>query len=360
MSIFEKHPKKTLSILLFIFIVITDITAANLFSALGLYKPQYKIERYYRVKNDVFHHTLAANISQSDAKWGALGYSVNTNSLGFKDSQPRQISLDKKHKRILLIGDSFTEGIGYPYNETFAGIIASKLKPQNIEVFNAGVSSYSPIIYFRKTQHLIEQGFQFDELVVFIDISDIENEAKHYTFDKNNNVIDGPNAKSNKLDQKLKRFITENTILLSNLRILIRKFKAKTTRPREFNNSLNVHGSLWTVKKEVYNEYAKDGLPLAKKHMTMLSDLLKKHNIKLTIAVYPWPDQIMNRDINSIQVTFWEDWSKKNNVKFINLFPNFINSISPEKIIKNYFILGDVHWNKEGHKLIAESVLPQL
>lgn len=360
MSIFEQHPKKTISIILIVFIVVLDILAASLFSSIGLYKPQFKIERYYRVKNEMFHHTLAPNISQSDAKWGELGYSVNTNSLGFKDKQPRIISLKKKAPRILLIGDSFTEGIGFAHKDTFAGIIEENLKNKKIDVFNAGVSSYSPIIYLRKIQYLIDKGFEFDHLVVFIDISDIENEAKHYTFDENNNVIDRSTAKSNELDEKIKRFITEHTILLSNLRILIRKLKAKNTKKRTFENSLNVHGSLWTISDDVYNDYAKKGLESANKHMSALSNLLKQKNIKLSVAVYPWPDQIFNKDLKSKQVTYWENWSKTHNVNFINLFPTFINSTKPKKIINDYFILGDVHWNKEGHKLIAESVLPQL
>ena len=109
---------------------------------------------------------------------------MNTNSLGFKDSQSRTVPLKKNNPRILLIGDSFTEGIGYAHNDTFAGILEKKLETKNIEVFNAGVSSYSPIIYLRKTQFLIDKGFEFDHLAVFIDISGIEDEAKNYTFDK--------------------------------------------------------------------------------------------------------------------------------------------------------------------------------
>ncbi len=360
MSVFEKHPRKTLSILLFIFIVGIDILAAAVFTSVGLYNPQYKTEQYYRVKHEVFHHTLAVNVSHSEAKWGPIGYKVNTNSLGFKDSKSREIPLQMDKKRILLIGDSFTEGIGYEYNDTFAGIIDKKLESKNIEILNAAVSSYSPIIYLRKTQYLINKGLEFDHLVVFIDISDIENEANQYIFDQNKNVISRSNAKDNGLDEKLKRFITEKTILLSNLRILIRKIRTRNEKKKIFEHALNSNGSLWTINDDVYNAYAEKGLKLASKHMTMLADLLKKKNIKLTIAVYPWPDQIFNKDLKSKQVVFWNKWAKNHNVDFINLFPTFINATEPRKIIENYFILGDVHWNKEGHKLIAESVLSHL
>ena len=137
MSIFEKHPKKTLSILVFILVIIIDISATSLFTSFGLYNPQYKIESHYRVKNKIFHHTLAANITNAKGQWGPIrGYKVNTNSLGFKDSQPRKIFLKKTNHRILLMGDSFTEGVGLAYNDTFAGILDNKLRSKNINVFN--------------------------------------------------------------------------------------------------------------------------------------------------------------------------------------------------------------------------------
>ena len=58
------------------------------------------------------------------------------------------------------------------------------MSSKKIEVLNAGVSSYSPIIYFKKIEYLIDKGFEFDELIVFIDISDIEDEATIYRSDK--------------------------------------------------------------------------------------------------------------------------------------------------------------------------------
>ncbi|MDH5387056.1 MAG: hypothetical protein OEY06_01255 [Gammaproteobacteria bacterium] len=360
MTVFERYPKTTLSTLFITFLLIIDIGAAALFSSIGLYKPQYKIESYYRIENEIFHHTLAANITNAKAQWGPiLGYEVNTNSLGFKDSQPRKISLEKTNHRILLMGDSFTEGVGYAYNDTFAGILDKNLKNKNIEVLNAAVSSYSPIIYYRKTQYLINKGLEFDHMVVFVDISDIEDEAKNYIINEDGNVI---SKRAGKLNYKLKRFITENTIILSNIRILLRKSKnsVKAVNEPKFDDVINAPRSLWTINDGIYNDYGKKGLKLAEQHMTMLANLLKTNNIKLTIVVYPWPDQIWHKDLESKQVIFWQNWSKEHNADFINLFPTFINASNPKKTIEDYFIFGDFHWNKKGHNLIAESILPQL
>ena len=56
------------------------------------------------------------------------------------------------------------------------------------EVLNAGVGSYSPIIYWRKIKYLIEDvGLRFDEVVVYIDISDAQDEASYYELSDDGN-----------------------------------------------------------------------------------------------------------------------------------------------------------------------------
>ena len=94
-----------------------------------------------------------------------------------------------------------------------------------------------------------------------------------------------------------------------------------------------------------------------KKYMNKLLELTKDHKIDLTIAVYPHVSQIWYDDLNSMHVQIWKDWSKKNQIKFINYFPDFISKglSSSEKIhlFKKYLLPGDVHYNKKGNKLIA-------
>jgi len=361
-SIFERHPKTTTSIIIFLLVIFMDILAAYVLSAVGLYQPQFKIERYYRVKHDVYHHTLATNISHSDAQWGPIGYRVNTNSLGFKDSAAREVKLESDKQRIVLMGDSFTEGVGYEYSETFAGQLDNALINRKIEILNAAATSYSPIIYLRKTEYLLNDiGLKFDHMIVFIDISDIEDEAIHYEFDENRNVIYAPSSKENELDERIKQFITQNTILLSNLRILLRKLKSdKGLSKKGIENSLNIHRGLWTHNEAAYKHYGEKGIRLALERMGKLSSLLKEKNIKLTIAVYPWPDQILHGELDSRQVTIWRNWAEEQNVGFINLFSAFLNGEKAEEVIKKYYILGDVHWNKDGHDLVAANVLKYL
>jgi hypothetical protein len=84
--------------------------------------------------------------------------------------------------RVLLMGDSFAEGLGVDFEDSFAGMLysAGMSRPDKIEFLDAGVISYSPVLYYRKTKSLLERGFHFDEVVVFSDISDVRDEATGY------------------------------------------------------------------------------------------------------------------------------------------------------------------------------------
>ena len=97
------------------------------------------------------------------------------------------------------------------------------------------------------------------------------------------------------------------------------------------------------------------------KHMDNLLRLTRDNNIKLTIAVYPWPFQVWYEDLNSVHVKLWEEWSRRNNVHFINYFPDFVSEGLTKKerfeVMKKYYIPHDVHFNKQGNKLVAKKFL---
>lgn len=122
-----------------------------------------------RVANDQYHHGLAANFSGHDG-WGFISYPLYTNSLGFKDASARVVPLTETRYRVLLIGDSFTEGVGVPFDETFAGLLyrAGSDRSEPVEFLNAGVAGYSPVLYYKRIKYLLDSGLRFQEVIVFI------------------------------------------------------------------------------------------------------------------------------------------------------------------------------------------------
>lgn len=98
------------------------------------------------------------------------------------------------------------------------------------------------------------------------------------------------------------------------------------------------------------------GMALAKYHMGLVVDLMKEKGIPVTIAVYPWPDQIRENDRNSIQELEWQQFCLDRGIGFISYFDDFVRDNSKE-IIDEYFIPGDVHWNEQGHALVSRKLL---
>jgi len=357
-SIFEQNPKKTIVLIVFSALVISDITAAGLYKQIFGYafgeKEKY-IHKLYRVKSDIYHHGFAKNVYIKNVLWRDREYVVATDSLGFRSEKQKDTPLKSKKYRIIIIGDSFTEGIGVRYQDTFAGRIAAVLSERNIEVLNAAVASYSPIIYYRKVKYLLDQGLKFNELVVFIDISDIEDEAIYYEMSPNNTVSRqnrGEKKKRGIVKAIKKNSIIYKFILLKYGGYINPKDKLLTSQKR----------SMWTIDENIFIEYGKEGLKKAEFYMDQLYCLLNLNNIPLTIAVYPWPDQIVNNDLDSIQVKHWQKWAQEKQVRFVNYFPYFINQvlqneISSNDILHKYYIEGDVHFNEEGHALIANEFI---
>ena len=116
----------------------------------------------------------------------------------------------------------------------------------------------------------------------------------------------------------------------------------------------------WTIDENVRKKYDL-GIQKSIYYMGLLKNLLDENEVKLTIVVYPGIPQIYHNDLESIQVKIWEEFSRKNSNQFINLFPVFINNENQDltvqdKILKN-FISYDIHWNKNGSKIVFENFI---
>ena len=337
------------------------IVAANLaiFSALYLVGdfalsmaiPPRADESAYRLKNSQFSHALKPNFSTRRAAWGPSQYTVNTNSLGF-------------------IGDSFTEGVGIPWEDTFTGQFAADVPA--IEVLNAGTASYGPSVYYRKTRWLLDAGYTFDELVVYIDVSDVQDEAVVYREDSEGNIlyvgtdidflatVERPQwqmpqeAAAHAPSAGVKPWLRSH-FAYSNLFYSSMKWRVNPPRPTRLLRSY------WTVDPNIpgYGEMGVDGgIRKAMSYMERLKAMLAARGIAMSVAVYPWPDQLEFDRVDSRQVTIWKDWCARNGcARFFDHFPAFFafQAEHPDWREK-LFISGDVHYTRAGNELIARDL----
>jgi hypothetical protein len=113
----------------------------------------------------------------------------------------------------------------------------------------------------------------------------------------------------------------------------------------------------WTEDSRAFDEHGAKGLALAAARMDQLLSLLRDRRIGLAVIVYPYPNEILRSDSNSVQVRFWGSWAATRSVPFFNLFPVFMRSPPAAAVLANDFIPHDVHWTARGHRLVAETLL---
>ena len=316
----------------------------------------------YRIKHNLYHHTLKSNFS-GHGIWGKYKYNICTDKNGFKISCQEYVQKNNDNEYdIWFIGDSFTEAVGLEYEDSFVGIF-DQSNP-NLKIANLGVVSYSPSVYFNKIRYLIENiGLKTKHVIAYIDISDIQDEAVKYSA-----TADFCSS------QKMK---SSNRSFYSGLKALIKDhFPLTLTAAMLIRNSIYGEPALhleyeyerggWTYNPNAngYGELGiNGGIERSLLYMNKLYNLLSEKNIKLSIGVYPWPGQLIHDNANSRQVEIWKDFCIGKCEYFIdnfNIFFKHVDKTSSKNTIEKFYMDRDVHFNKEGNRLLAEQLLSQI
>jgi hypothetical protein len=159
-----------------------------------------------RVRDPVREHAFQPNCT-GVAYWGPAKWQIATNSLGFRDEKVRQVPAEDSRPRLLMLGDSFTEGF-CPWPDSFVGKTAAHF-PQ-YDFLNGGVASYSPSNYLNVARMVLAAGVQFDEAMVFIDISDAQDEAAYYRDIDGSGAVAGPAVTANVPLPRWRQFIASH------------------------------------------------------------------------------------------------------------------------------------------------------
>ena len=321
----------------------------------------------HRESSPYYHHGFRPNVAVMDT-FGNRRYPFFSNSMGMRDGVVREVSPKKTNPRILLIGDSFTEGVGLPWEKTFAGILATQLSAKGIEVLNSGVNSYCPILYKGRLTYLFDRkGLEVDRVVVGVDVSDIMQELTYREIPQGKVEAQPLFAGEDReiisayfqREKWIRTNLEENFVLLGalarNLRLWHRNYFPPPDVRRQ--DEIPFWAFQWPEYQGPYEGLIEKGLQLARQHMTEIATDLKKRGIAMTVMVYPWPQQLPYLAQPSRAETVWEDWAKENRVDFINLFRDFSRLGPAEMIQKNYYLQKDWHWNDRGNALVARLLL---
>ena len=310
--------------------------------------------------------------------WGRERYQLNINSQGFRDETVREVPPTDPRPRILMLGDSFTESMG-PWNTSYVGRLAAKF-PQ-YEILNGGVGGYSPSNYLNTERIAMKSGLQFDEAIVFIDISDVQDEAALvHDVDLSGSIALAKNQYHYSSPySKVRLFVSKYLVLTNYLWERVERIvvgRGHYYLDHGFNgNVFDLERSGWTYRKVVEDQPfelgfaplgVEAGIAKEKHKMDLIYQDLAKRNIPISVVVYPWPAQLIYDKIDSREVQIWRDWCEGKCKRFVDVFPEFFAirdqcpKWQPGCWYLNNWTFGDIHLNANGNAVVAEKVAKSL
>lgn len=303
--------------------------------------------------------------------WLGVSYEFSTNNLGFRDEAVRTVSMTAGRPRILVLGDSASEGMT-EWHDSFIGRLADHF-PQ-YEFLNGSVEGYSPSNYLNTERMVTRDGIDFDEAMVFVDVSDVQDEAAFFHDKAADGTVATANGKKSKHNpySDLRLWINNNLLLTNDA---FQFFEKAGVRAGWYHldlghggNEFDLERSAWTYRQVSETEPyetgygplgVEGGIAKQKAKMNALYRDLQARKIPMTVVVYPWPAQLAHDSVDSREVRVWSEWCEGKCKRFISVFPEFFAvkqacpKTEPGCWYLSHFIFGDTHYNSAGDALVA-------
>jgi len=333
------------------------------------FKKKIGTSRNYSLKSVKFHHEIAPNINVYE-HWGKNKYKVITNQLGMRIGNNESYNIKSLKENIGFLGDSFVYGSGIDYENHFISLINKNNK--NYNYLNLGYVSYSPSIYYKKLKFLIEKkNINFKKIFIFVDHSDVQDEALFYREDDEGNIV-RKWLSDNEIKKRNKKYIFKNYFKQNSF---IFKFYENLNSPtiskkskncitdnsnKNYKNYIDINRFGYGYNKDLTEEkWVKKGNKKIKYYLEKINKLSKENDFKIYIIYYPSALEVID-NINynlSKHYIMLKNFSELYNSRFVNITNDFFIESNGKNNYLKYFIECDVHWNKNGHKIIADRLI---
>jgi hypothetical protein len=111
----------------------------------------------------------------------------------------------------------------------------------------------------------------------------------------------------------------------------------------------------WTIDPVLLKDWGERGLAVAAANLDKVVEICRDWKCRVTLVVYPWPDNIAARDQDSLQVRHWRAWAAARGVRFVDGFAPFFSEPA-DAAIARYYIPGDVHFTPAGNRALYDTV----
>lgn len=330
-----------------------------LFVVLGIFSALLILEIYTRVTYVKFHVPLECfqgdnvlNHSHVPGKtcpfvtreWNVI-YGIN--SFGFRDGK-RTLEKPANTFRILMLGDSFTEGWGVAQDKTFSALLENKLNSMNsgrFEVINMGVASYSPLLEYVQLKNI---GLEFkpDLVILNFDHTDFADDW-HYeslaSYDKNHQPV----AVRAVLPSDIEQFVRS-----VNEKDSINNLEKSSFLFRMMTHLKSTNGELMGG---VLSEPSSGEFVLPERNLKLISDMLESKNIPFVFTLYPQKSHLESGG-NTGYFSVLQNFGEQNEIKVLNLLPLFESYKNPNDLYFKY----DMHSTEKFHELMVQGIYDYL
>lgn len=315
--------------------------------------------RVVRRSDEYLHHTLREN---AFSKVGGLEARVRfyTNSLAYRDATIREVAHENTSaRRILFLGDSFTEGFGVDYEKSAVGFLGAIFdeKGEKVEILNAGVNSYAPSLHYKKLKQFFDNGYETDEVVLMLDISDIADDGVVYfdargefaQFDEDGGITYDKDLGSQPLYRTTYKADFYPKVL-SWMDMVVRTLSRERGEDPWPDQKESSKGK-WTEGDRSSHEWVLRGIRITEDSILKIKDLAERNSAEFSFVIYPWPTQLKSSQRPSKAEIIFGDFAREHGIGFLNLYPFFF---SLGEGWREYYFPGDKHWNEKGNAFTAQ------
>lgn len=286
---------------------------------------QFDLEmwKYARDIKIVSPDPLIGHQHRPNRKAHLMGVDVATNSHGLRDYEYRY-ERTPDTLRIVMLGDSFTEGWGVAFADTFSKRL-ERLFAQggtNAEVINTGVGNWNTV---DEVEYFLTEGYKYRPDVVVLNFF----------------VNDAEPVPSDKPPSFLMRHCYSCVFLIGRIDTLLRQIS---------------HRHDWAdYYLGLYGHGKAEGWLAAKAHLRKLSDYCKSHGIRLLVTSLPELHDVRHYRLQEI-TDLVKQAADENGVAFVDL----LESVRDQDSSKLWVTPADPHPNSLANKLFADALYQKL
>lgn len=296
---------------------------------------------YYGQKHDTWLYTWQPN-SEFEYHSSGFSYPYKINSIGLREREA--FLSDTPARRIICIGDSYTEGVGAPYDSTYPRCLERLLKASghDVEIYNAGRAGSDPfyeyMLYRDKLVHL-----KANYLIVQINQSDINDYIYRGGFER---FKKNGGTEYNKAPRYLSAY--EHSYIA---RFFFNTFPCQMRNDMFFSED---------DFRDKYTPQAMGAIAVA---IDSFAALAGRHQCTLLVVSMPIASDVAydspDNSLYEKEFALLEKRLDSSGIMNINLWPSLKKKINENNISTISWIV-DAHYNSTGYSMVSMSLLDEI